>query len=205
MNSATPACKRIFDCQWPVNAVSIHPNQVELAIGSQGGVYLWDIKSDKHEHLIPEVDASIQDIAISPNGQLMAAVNNKGNCYIWTLINRENQLTGTEPKQRIDAHKKYVLRCRFSPDSQFLVTTSADGSAKVFKTEDFSLVAELKVENSSRWIWDAIFTNDSKYLFTASSDTVARLWKISKKTVEREYIGHQKAIVALAFKDEPIK
>lgn len=205
MNSPTPACKRIFDCQFPVNAVCLHPNQVELAIGSQGGaVYLWDVKSDKHEQLIPEVDASIQDIAISPNGQLMAVVNNKGNCYIWTLIKRENHLTETEPKLKVDAHKKYALRCRFSPDSKFLVTTSGDGAAKVYKTDDFSLYAELRTD-SSRWIWDAIFSNDSKYLFTASSDTVARLWRISKQTVEREYNGHQKAITALAFKDESLK
>lgn len=205
MSSANPACKRIFDCQYPINAVCLHPNQVELAIGSQGGaVYLWDVKSDKHEQLIPEVDASIQDIAISPNGQLMAVVNNKGNCYVWKLITREAHLTETEPKLKIDAHKKYALRCRFSPDSQFLVTTSGDGSAKVFKTEDFSLVAELKTDNT-RWIWDAIFSNDSKYLFTASSDSVARLWRISKKTIEREYIGHQKSITSMAFSDTSLK
>jgi WD40 repeat protein len=78
MNSPNPQCKRLFDCLSPVNAVCLHPNQVELAIGAQnGGVYLWDVKSDKHEQLIPEVDTSIQDVAISPNSQFMAAVNNK--------------------------------------------------------------------------------------------------------------------------------
>lgn len=201
MNSHNPACKRIFDCQSPVNAVSLHPNQVELAIGSQNGVYLWDVKSDMHEQLIPEVDASIQDICISSNGLYMAAVNNKGNCYVWDLISKEKQLTETSPRLKIDAHKKYALRCRFSPDSNYLVTTSGDGTAKVYTTEDFSLYCELKTEGSNRWIWDAIFSNDSKYLFTASSDTIGRLWRLDKKTIEREYIGHQKAITALAFKE----
>ncbi|XP_063700798.1 protein LST8 homolog [Culicoides brevitarsis] len=201
MNSHSPTCKRIFDCQSPVNAVCLHPNQVELAIGSQNGVYLWDVKSDMHEQLIPEVDASIQDICISSNGLFMAAVNNKGNCYVWDLISKEQQLTETSPRLKIDAHKKYALRCRFSPDSSMLVTTSGDGTAKVYKTEDFSLYCELKTEGSSRWIWDAIFSNDSKYLFTASSDTIGRLWRLDKKTVEREYHGHQKAITALAFKE----
>lgn len=57
----TQNCKRAFDCQTPINAVCLHPNQVEMAIGSQGGgVYLWDVKSDQHEQLVPEVDASIQ-------------------------------------------------------------------------------------------------------------------------------------------------
>lgn len=116
----TQNCKRAFDCQTPINAVCLHPNQVEMAIGSQGGgVYLWDVKSDQHEQLIPEVDASIQDIAISPDGQYMAAVNNKGNCYIWTLHSSlETALSVLQPKLKIEAHKRYALRCKFSPDSR---------------------------------------------------------------------------------------
>jgi target of rapamycin complex subunit LST8 len=204
LNSSNPVCKRLFDCLSPVNAVSLHPNQVELAIGAQnGGVYLWDVKSDKHEQLIPEVDTSIQDVAISPNAMYMAAVNNKGNCFIWNLkTGDENQLTSTAPRLKLDAHKKYALRCRFSPDSNYLVTTSADSTARIYKTENFTLHRELKVDINNRWIWDAIFSNDSKYLFTASSDCIARLWKIETRTVEREYVGHQKAITAIAFRDE---
>lgn len=39
-------------------------------------------------------------------------------------------------------------------------------------------------------------------IYTASSDSVARLWNISTGIVEREYQGHQKAVTALAFRDE---
>lgn len=115
-----PVCKRMFDCLTPVNSVCLHPNQVELAIGTQGGsVYLWDVKSDRHEQLLPEPDTSIQSVAISPNGLYLAAVNNKGNCYIWSLQNgSENELTKTFPKLKIEAHKKYALKCNFSPDSR---------------------------------------------------------------------------------------
>lgn len=196
MNSQSPVCKRMFDCLTPVNAVCLHPNQVELAIGSQGGsVYLWDVKSDVHEQLLPEIESSIQDVAISPNGAFMAAVNNRGSCYIWTLSgSNEHQLTKTTPKLKIEAHKKYALKCRFSPDSTLLVTTSGDSTARIYKTPDFGLYKEIKVENS-RWIWNAIFSNDSKYLFTASSEGIARLWKIETKTIEREYVGHQKSKV----------
>lgn len=203
MSSPNPQCKRMFDCQTPINAACLHPNQVEMAIGSQGGgVYLWDVKSDVHEQLIPEVDASVQDIAISPDGTHMAAVNNKGNCYIWSLTSSNDQhLSVLLPKLKIAAHKRYVLRCKFSPDSSLLVTTSGDASARIWKTSNFSLWKELRVENN-RWIWDAAFSADSKYLFTASSDGVARLWKLDTKEIEREYIGHQKAITALSFKDE---
>lgn len=36
----------------------------------------------------------------------------------------------------------------------------------------------------------------------ASSDGIARLWNASTGIIEREYMGHQKAVTALAFRDE---
>lgn len=160
-------CKRAFDCQTPINAVSLHPNQVEMAIASLGGrIYLWDIKSDAHEQCVPEVDASVQDVAISPDGQYMAAVNNKGNCYIWTLSSsNDNQLSVMQPKQKIEAHKRYALRCKFSPDSSLLVTCAGDSSAKLWKAPDFTLHRTLQLDNNG-WMWDAAFSADSKRIFT---------------------------------------
>lgn len=106
------------------------------------------------------------------------------------------------------------------------MTTSADQTARVWKTTDFSEVQILQHE-AKRWVWDAAFSADSQYIFTgnnifsflffiimfhgfnfnisfnlASSDGVARLWNVSTGAVEREYQGHQKAVTALAFRDE---
>lgn len=163
----TQICKRAFDCQTPINAVALHPNQVEMAIGSQGGrVYLWDVKSDAHEQCVPEVEASVQDVAISIDGMYMAAVNNKGNCYIWNLSSSsDTNLSTLQPKQKIEAHKRYALRCKFSPDSNYLVTTAGDSTAKLWKTPDFTLYRTFDIECDA-WVWDAAFSADSRRLFT---------------------------------------
>ncbi|XP_053678450.1 protein LST8 homolog [Anopheles nili] len=210
MNSQTLICQRIFDCQNPVNAVCLLPNQFELLMAHQGGgIYLWDVKSDQHDHLLPEVECSILDVAVSPNGAYMAAINNKGNCFIWTLSSwsgppgPERQLTRSEAKLKIPAHEKCALRCKFSPDSSLLVTCSGDSTARVYRTDNWTLFAELRIDRY--WMWDVAFNNDSKYLFTASSDNMARLWRIDTKTVEREYAGHLKPVTALAFRDEPVR
>lgn len=49
--------------------------------------------------------------------------------------------------------------------SRLLVTTSADQTARVWKTADFSLVQELKTE-AQRWVWDLAFSADSQYILT---------------------------------------
>jgi len=98
----------------------------------------------------------------------MAAVNNKVRCYICSLSRTAGEPTRLNPKHKIEAHNKYALRCRFSPDSTLLVTTSADKSARVWRTADFSLVMEMKID-TQRWVWDAAFSVDSQYLVTGKS------------------------------------
>lgn len=40
------------------------------------------------------------------------------------------------------------------------------------------------------------------FVVVASSDGVARLWSVDTGEVKREYSGHQKAVICLAFRDE---
>jgi hypothetical protein len=48
-----------------------------------------------------------------------------------------------------------------------LVTTSADQTARVWKTSDFTLLQELK-HKAQRWVWDAAFSADSQYILTGN-------------------------------------
>lgn len=45
------------------------------------------------------------------------------------------------------------------------MTTSADQTAIVWKTTDFSEMQVFQHE-SKRWVWDAAFSADSQYIFT---------------------------------------
>ncbi|GAB1607764.1 target of rapamycin complex subunit lst8-like [Argonauta hians] len=195
--------QRMFAGNAPVNCVCLHPNQGELFIGDQNGViHVWDLKSNHKEPCIPELDASIQSICIDPMGTMMACVNNKGRCYVWSLSgSHKSECSFLHKRAEFQAHKRYALKCMFSPDSTLLATTSADCTAVIWKTADFSKLTELK-DNTQRWVWDCAFSGDSQYIITASSDNVARLWSVENGEVRREYKGHQKAIISLAFRDE---
>lgn len=49
-----------------------------------------------------------------------------------------------------------------------LVTTSADQTARIWKTMDFSEVQVLQ-HDAKRWVWDAAFSADSQYVFTGNN------------------------------------
>lgn len=59
-------------------------------------------------------------------------------------------------------NKIYIIRINLL---RLLVTTSADQTARVWRTTDFSEVQVLQHE-AKRWVWDAAFSADSQYIFT---------------------------------------
>uniref|UniRef100_A0A1B6EK74 Target of rapamycin complex subunit lst8 n=1 Tax=Cuerna arida TaxID=1464854 RepID=A0A1B6EK74_9HEMI len=195
-------CQRLFQVSATVNCACLHPTQKMMAVGDQKGtIHLWDLKSDHSKQLVPEPGASIQSIAMDPTGKYMAVVTNRGRCFIWELPAMfVEELTLSQHSTMIEAHQRYALRCKFSPDSKLLVTTSADQTARIWRMGDYEFVRELKRENQ-RWVWDVGFTADSRHVVTVSSDNFARLWKVENGVILREYSGHEKAITALAVSD----
>lgn len=203
LRSRNLQCQRVFQVKAAVNCVSLHPNQGELIVGDHSGaIHVWDLRTDHNEPLIPEADTAILSLSIDRDGTYMAAINNQGNCYVWSLASgTANEPTVLRPRTKLmNAHEKAGLKCLFSPDSCLLATTSADQTIKIWQTSDFTLKSTLK-EPQQRWVWDCAFSEDSQYLVTVSSDCNARLWSLEQEEVVRKYQGHQKALVSLAFKD----
>jgi len=193
-----------------VNCATLHPNQVELFVGDQDGtVYRWDIANEKQEKFVIDQNnpSAIRSLTINSEGTIMAAVTSNGTCQIWSLTGSFGEkMAHTQLINRIlfNAHKRYALKCLFSPDMTLLATTSADGSAKIWRTADFSCQCELK-DNHQSWVWDCAFTSDSQYLITVSSDGKGRLWSVDNGEMKKEYPGHQKAVTCLAFDDRPAR
>ena len=224
--------QKLSNANCPINCVTLHPNQIELIAGDQNGnITVWDIRNERTEVHNSDQDVCIQHISIEPEGNWLSAVDNRGSCFVYRLKSHDQKITSLKRRLRLPAHKKYALRCKFSPDSTLLVTTSADTTAKVWRTADLlplSQDADVDPANMSttslatstpwpttenlsplvtlktpnqRWVWDVAFSMDSEYVITASSDNNARLWNINTGENIREYSGHQKAITALAFSD----
>uniref|UniRef100_A0A4W3HNV4 Target of rapamycin complex subunit lst8 n=1 Tax=Callorhinchus milii TaxID=7868 RepID=A0A4W3HNV4_CALMI len=183
LRSRNLQCQRIFQVNAPINCVCLHPNQAELIVGDQSGaIHIWDLKTDHNEQLIPEPDVSVNAVHIDPDASYMAAVNSSVSRF-------------EETKQQLCIWVKLLATC------------SADQTCKIWRTSNFSLMTELSIksnnpgETSRGWMWDCAFSGDSQYIVTASSDNLARLWCVETGEIKREYSGHQKAVVCLAFND----
>ena len=69
----------------PINSLRLHPNQQDLIIGDQNGnIHIWDIRTKAENATVfcPQQGASIQSVAIDPQGLFMSAVTNKGAVHV---------------------------------------------------------------------------------------------------------------------------
>lgn len=191
-------CQRMLQIQNPINCLALHPNQTELYIGDQSGIiHVWDLQSgsDRTEQLEVDYDISIQHISIECEGNHLSAVDNRGNCYIFALKHNKG-VDAMQKRIKFKAHKKFVLKCRYSPDSTLLATASADTTAKIWKTSDLSDLNSLSQsenidskpnklnggsnwpksdtilpavelkDDNQRWVWDLAFSADSQFIIT---------------------------------------
>ncbi|CAD5117660.1 DgyrCDS6412 [Dimorphilus gyrociliatus] len=192
--------QKMFEINVPINCASLHPNTSILFIGDQSGtMHTWDLRMNENDQIVPEPECSIQSIHVCPNGKYVAAVSNRGALYIWELLG--DHMSQLKPYYKKIIHDKYALKCLYSSDCQYLATSSADSSIKIWNTRDMSLLKTLRSDSTQRWVWDVSFSSDSEYIISASSDNMARLWEIESGTVKQKYAGHQKPIVCLAFRD----
>lgn len=145
--------QRKYQFNSPINSLFLHPNEVEVFLADQSGsIWIWNIQTDTVQRLFVTNDGFIQHIAYDKECRLLAAVDTRGNCYIYRITpsytkeyaeTKNFEQTQSGYLQRVlmfKAHSKFVLKCCFSPDSTILATTSADQTVKFWRTSDLSIV-----------------------------------------------------------------
>lgn len=164
--------------------------------------------------------APIQAVDISEDSRTLVAVSNHGTVFVWDPSMRgttgsiledadqdlEESLTVESllrPVTKFRAHAPgtYCLHAKIAPDCRHLVTTSSDGTAKLWDTTTWELASTLQCH---KYVWDAAFCADSSYLVTASSDQISRLWNLRTAEVVKQYHGHQAAVTCVALNDSNV-
>lgn len=205
----SPTCARSFDAKDPVNSVALHPNQAEIISGDQNGsVKIFDLGSSRVvEEIVPAASSAstspqgrvaIQSVDVAADARHIVAANNHAEVFTW---DPSSGATDHRPAARFRAHSPgaYLLHAKISPDCRSLVTTSSDGTARLFDTATWRLTQTLA--QHKKWVWDAVFSADSSYLVTASSDRTSLLWNLRTGAPVRQYTDHDYSVTCVALND----
>ena len=110
-----------------VNALVFSPDGLTLASGHYDGVIrLWDMRTGE-PFLTFSTDEVIQSLAFSPDGRLLAS----GGSYQNSLVRIWSAGAGTL-LQTLEGHTNGVNKLSFSPDGQYLISASYDGTIRLW-------------------------------------------------------------------------
>lgn len=152
-------CKLNLNDQHPIQLEGLNGVQPELFFSPDGktlaatngsggsGLVLFDVSIGRHETFM--FPGWMEEVSFSPDGKYVAFGNRGPGAY---LMNRQNKSI-----IRLDGHERRMRRIQFSPDSQFIATTSLDNKARVF---DLHGNLQTMISGIARTEWGGVADRD---------------------------------------------
>lgn len=154
----------------PVRCLSISADGQLLAVcHNQNGngpsqVSLWELSSQKFVREFVGTRGYSDGIALSPDGYLLAASDERDNkVTLWNLY------TGKELVQ-YEGHTKSVYEVAFSPDSRTLVSASKDCTLIFWKVPEVEASGKPIEPVKLAQLWDTLLGDDAKAAYQAIWD-----------------------------------
>lgn len=132
-----------------------------------------------------EVDVA----AFGPNGLSVLMVEYEGRAQIF------DTQTGKAISPRF-GQETGIRQGAFSPDGHFVVTSSEDGTACIWRAQDGVRVLRLKHPDK---VLNATFSPDGKRIVTACLDKIARVWNAGTGALELKIEGHIDSVLCAVF------
>lgn len=189
-----------------VRSVDFSPDGEWVVSGDDAGaVVRWD-RLLRDSSVLSSLDAGIDAVCFSPDGQLVAASSGGA-------IHLIDARTGVQ-RGRIEAHGSSA-GIAFSPDGQLMATVGlVDHAAKVWRTGDGGLVASFETPEehlrprryqyspmSITSFANAAWSPDGRIIAAASEGTV-RLWNVATRKLLLVYKKHTSPVTSVHFSAE---
>lgn len=113
---------------------------------------------------------SINCLDISPNGSMLAIGRDRGDVILWNI--KQKELI-----RIISGHQSTVTDIQFSPTGDLLLTTSRDGTARVWDLND-SRKLPLILDDHGDWVFTGSFSPNGTQVITGGGDEFIRTWPV---------------------------
>lgn len=170
------ACWDEFDDTF-LQALAVSPDGKQFALAG-ARLTLWNTGEgepavDLTKELVGKFEPPMRDVAISPDGKWLAAGDQKGMLWIWSL-------SDTSLVVEVQAHKSFLAKLAFSPDSAQVATTSYSGEISFWETATGKPIATQKV--GTQQISGMIFASDKTLAVVGGT---ASLWNVESGKEEQ--------------------
>jgi WD40 repeat protein len=183
----------------PVNAVTVSPDSQQIVTaGKDGTAKVWDANTGSQRRVFFQIGEVLR-VALSPDRRYLVTTGMRS-AILW------DAQTGRLVKF-FAGHTQGVYSPFFSHDGHSLVTSSTDGTARIWEIPSGR---SLVLGTLNYFLNDAVLSPDGKYVATAvgnpvsiiqGAESLARVWKVKTQTSvpEPEYRGDGRPILFAAF------
>ena len=194
-----PGTRRVFAGHTgPVYRIDLSQDGTRVLSGSTDRtIRLWDVETGATLRVFPGDDDTtgdiieghterVNDVAFSPDEQLMASASLDQTARLWDIE------TG-ETLHVLEGHTRQVMSVAFSPDGRVLATAS--DTIRLWDVETGELLETFPVdddetetrEGHAAPLTAVLFAPDGESLYSASEDHFALLWDLETITITREF------------------
>ena len=133
----------------------------------------------------------ISRLAISGNGQTIAAGYIDGNISLW-------QASDGRLLRTMQTNKQQIISLCLAPDGATVITSDvSEPIARAWQVSTGKVLFTLSGHNGP--VQDIAYTPDGSTIATASVDEMVRLWRARDGVALRELVGHTSAVSRVAF------
>jgi WD40 repeat protein/transcriptional regulator with XRE-family HTH domain len=170
--------------------------------------------SDLTTVVFTDTFSSILCIAVSPDGQMLAAGTTTNEVRLWVMGQTRHQHKGpaspltvgagsaqgtipTVPTLITQGHTDGIRAVAFDPSSRLLATGSEDQTIRLWDTDTGECLTILS--GHTNWVRSIAFSPDGCLLASGSEDHTIRLWDVQSGTCCQTLRGHTQRVRAVAF------
>ncbi|MEH2273215.1 MAG: AAA-like domain-containing protein [Nostoc sp.] len=189
--------KTIFEEDSRMLSLDFSPDGRTLAIvGSGGVVRLWELDRNQRT-ILKGPGIGLLGVSYSPDGNRLVTVGFDYKLRLWQRdSNGQFQL-----HQVIQAHTGRIWDIVYSPNGQFIASASADGTIKLWTSENSERLLEKPdriLEGHKSEVFGVAISPNSQFIASTGGDGCLRLWK-RDGTLVRIFNGKSIGLTRVAF------
>lgn len=174
----------------PVKGLALSPDGSWMVSTSfDYSAVIWSLPGLEEEITLVEHNAAVNVARFSPDGRWLATGGDDNQVLVWRVADLKS--VGDEARPfLLNAHLGKVVGLNYSADSKRLVSSSWDGTARIWDLgrlgSDDALIMTLDGHEGPVNV--SQFSDDGKYLYTAGYDGFIRYWRLADATPLRALI-----------------